>query len=42
LEDTIMHWAAVFLAAYAAALVEFWRLCDEAPLMQADQPGTAA
>ena len=42
LEDTIMHWAAVFLAAYAAGLVEFWRLCDTAPLMHADQLGPAA
>ncbi|MCJ2123391.1 hypothetical protein [Methylobacterium sp. J-077] len=28
-----MHWAAVILTAYAAGLVEFWRLCRDAPLM---------
>lgn len=28
-----MHWTAVILAAYAAGLVEFWRLCRDAPLM---------
>ena len=28
-----MHWCAVFLAAYTAGLIEFWRLCQEAPLM---------
>ena len=37
-----MHWAAVFLVAYAAGFVEFWRLCDTAPLMHADQPDIAA
>lgn len=37
-----MHWAAVFLVAYAAGLVEFWHLCDTAPLMHDDQPGTTA
>lgn len=31
-----MHWAAVVLAAYAVGLVEFWRLCRDAPLMPDD------
>jgi hypothetical protein len=26
-----MHWAAVFLTAYAAGFLEIWRLCDQAP-----------
>ncbi len=33
-----MHWTAVILAAYAAGLVEFWRLCRAAPLMADDTP----
>lgn len=28
-----MHWTAVILAAYALGLVEFWRLCRDAPIM---------
>ncbi|MCJ2012739.1 hypothetical protein [Methylobacterium sp. J-076] len=26
-----MHWTAVLLAAYAAGILEFWRLCEDAP-----------
>lgn len=33
-----MHWTAVILAAYAAGLVEFWRLCRAAPLIADDTP----
>jgi hypothetical protein len=29
-----MHWAAVLLATYAIGFVEFWRLCDNAPVLQ--------
>lgn len=36
-----MHWAAVLLLAYAAGLVEFWRLCETAPLMTAGELNTA-
>lgn len=36
-ENAIMHWAAVGLAAYAIGFLEFWRLCQDAPLMQ-DEP----
>ncbi|GJE53502.1 hypothetical protein GOFOIKOB_6583 [Methylobacterium tardum] len=36
-----MHWAAVFLVAYALGFVEFWRLCDTAPLMPTNRPSTA-
>jgi hypothetical protein len=39
-EDTLMRWAAVFLVAYVAGFVEFWRLCRTAPLMREDQPDT--
>lgn len=35
-----MHWAAVFIVAYVAAFVEFWRLCKTAPLMRDDQAST--
>jgi hypothetical protein len=35
-----MHWVAVILAAYAAGFVEFWRLCDSAPLVH-DEAGDA-
>ena len=36
-----MHWAAVCLAAYAIGFVEFWRLCQDAPVMQ-DEPASKA
>lgn len=32
----MMHWAAVILAAYAAGFVEFWRMCETAPLVRED------
>jgi hypothetical protein len=32
----MVHWTAVLLAAYAAAFVEFWRLCDAAPFEDGD------
>ena len=35
-----MHWAAVFIVAHVAGFVEFWRLCNTAPLMCEDQLGT--
>jgi len=34
-----MHWASVILAAYSVGLVEFWRLCRDAPLMSDEAAG---
>lgn len=33
-----MHWTAVLLAAYAAGILEMWRLCEEAPAAPDDAP----
>lgn len=41
LRSQIVHWTAVLLAAYIAGLVEFWRLCDAAPISE-DQGNSAA
>lgn len=38
----MVHWTAVLLAAYAAAFVEFWRLCDAAPFVEDSDGNTAA
>jgi choline-glycine betaine transporter len=39
---SIMHWTAVLLAAYAAGVLEFWRVCETAPIAQDDIPDVAA
>lgn len=38
----MMHWAAVILAAYAFGFVEFWRMCEAAPLAQEETLDLAA
>ena len=38
----MMHWAAVVLAAYAVGFVEFWRMCETAPISQDEVGETAA
>lgn len=37
-----MHWAAVVLAAYAVGFVEFWRLCEAAPVAPDEGGDTVA
>jgi hypothetical protein len=32
----MMHWATVVFAAYTIGFVEFWRMCEAAPLAKED------